>query len=73
MSLTRLFARHKIEIAFIFAILVLLAAGVSSYRALESRQTSVGWVRHTYNVIGAIDDLIETRSQLFIRAGAVLR
>ena len=60
MSPTRLFQRYKIEIAFIFAILVLLAAGISSYRALESARSSAGWVRHTYQVIGTIDELVES-------------
>jgi diguanylate cyclase (GGDEF)-like protein/PAS domain S-box-containing protein len=59
MSPTRLFQRYKIEIAFIFAILVLLAAGLGSYRALESARSSAGWVRHTYQVIGTIDELVE--------------
>lgn len=60
MSIGRLFRRYEIELAFAFATLVLLAAGISSYRALESAQSSVGWVRHTYQVIGSIDDLIES-------------
>ena len=60
MTPTRLFARYKIEIAFIFAILVLLAAGLSSYRALDSAKSSVGWVRHTYQVIGVINELAES-------------
>ncbi len=56
----RLFRRYEIEIAFVFATLVLLAAGISSFRALESAKSSVGWVRHTYQVIGAIDELMES-------------
>jgi diguanylate cyclase (GGDEF)-like protein/PAS domain S-box-containing protein len=60
MRLFKLFRRYEIEVAFVFAILVLLAAGLSSYRALESAKSSVAWVRHTYQVIGAIDDLSES-------------
>jgi diguanylate cyclase (GGDEF)-like protein/PAS domain S-box-containing protein len=60
MHLIKLFRRYKIEIAFAFATLVLLVAGLSSYRALESAKSSVAWVRHTYQVIGAIDDLSES-------------
>ncbi len=60
MPLIKLFRRYEIEVAFVFAILVLLGAGLSSYRALESAKSSVGWVRHTYQVIGSIDDLLES-------------
>ncbi len=59
MHLISLFRHYKIEVAFAFAILVLLAAGLSTYRALDAAKSSVGWVRHTYQVIGAIDDLSE--------------
>jgi hypothetical protein len=41
MHLIKLFRRYKIEIAFAFATLVLLVAGLSSYRALESAKSSV--------------------------------
>ena len=60
MSLRGLFRRYQIEIAFIFALLVLLVAGFSSYRALESAKGSVGWVRHTYQVISAIDGMLDS-------------
>ena len=60
MSLPGLFRRYQIEIAFGFALLVLLVAGLSSYRAIESAKSSVGWVRHTYQVLGAIDDLVDS-------------
>lgn len=56
---SKLFRRYQIEIAFIFAALVLLAAGLLSHRTLESAKSSVGWVRHTYQVIGSIDELLE--------------
>ncbi len=60
MSHRGLFRRYQVEIAFIFALLVLLVAGLSSYRAIESAKSSVGWVRHTYQVIGAIDEMLQS-------------
>jgi PAS domain S-box-containing protein len=60
MSPRGLFRRYQVEIAFIFALLVLLVAGLSSYRTIESAKSSVGWVRHTYQVIGAIDGMLQS-------------
>ncbi len=60
MHFFRLFRRYEIEAAFIFAVLVLLAAGLASYGAIDAAKGSVGWVRHTYQVIGSIDKSFET-------------
>ena len=60
MNLPAPFRRYQIEIAFMFALLALLTAGFGSYRAIESARSSVGWVRHTYQVIGKIDDLLNS-------------
>ena len=52
--------RYQIEIAFVFALLTLIAAGLGSYRAIESAKRSVGMVHHTYQVIGTIDEAINS-------------
>jgi diguanylate cyclase (GGDEF)-like protein/PAS domain S-box-containing protein len=39
---------------------VLVTAGLSSYRALGSARSSADWVRHTYQVIGTIDELVDS-------------
>jgi diguanylate cyclase (GGDEF)-like protein/PAS domain S-box-containing protein len=62
MSLSRLFSRYRVELAFASAVLILLVAGISSHRAIQTSQYSVSRVHHTYQVMASIDDLVAALS-----------
>jgi len=49
---------RKVQLGFGAAILTLLGAGVISYRALVESNRSLGWVRHTDQVLDQLQELL---------------
>jgi diguanylate cyclase (GGDEF)-like protein/PAS domain S-box-containing protein len=49
---------RKVQLAFVSSILTLLIAGGMSYRAITVSRESDRWVRHTHEVIEALEDLL---------------
>ena len=74
MRLHHLF-KYKVHAAFATAIIILLAAGLLSYRALEASRNSAGWVEHTYRILAKLDSLLasvalaDASSRAFVLTG----
>jgi PAS domain S-box-containing protein len=72
---TKILLIRKMQIAFGFAILTLLAVGVFSYRAMLASGESDRWVRHTHEVLDNLKNLfsamenMETNYQGFVLTG----
>jgi diguanylate cyclase (GGDEF)-like protein/PAS domain S-box-containing protein len=54
----RFIAGLKVQIAFASAVLVLIAVGTISYRAVITASESYGWVHHTYEVLDNLNKLL---------------
>jgi CHASE3 domain sensor protein len=55
---------RKVQLGFGAAILTLLGAGVISYRALVLSNQSQGWVRHTDQVLEALQELLSASENI---------
>ncbi len=68
--------RYKVEIAFCWAIVILLAASVFAYRSVLASIENERWVQHTQEVLNELDRLtssvalIETASRSFALTGS---
>jgi diguanylate cyclase (GGDEF)-like protein/PAS domain S-box-containing protein len=56
--------QYKVHAAFVTALIILLAAALFSYRALEASRRSASWVAHTHQILSKLNGLMASVAQV---------